>query len=464
MPYPNEHSARLQNPGKFDEDTFRRTNGGTIFGHIKVPKTIAIIWGKLKERNKPSDFPIPQALRFPIKNWDVVAAKKWLKDNDIKFISFEEAAGKFMIDEENTIGEIEYKSFPLEIFSCEQKDKEGQKFGIFTGAMATEDVDRGNEIIAADAFDKSLDRYRKSKRAIRLFYQHNTSELPIGIIPIESVSKEGNRWNIKGELNLDTQRGRDVYALMKQGALTDLSIGYSILDSVFDKGLKILKEIELWETSVVTEPMNEKAIIDGVKAATSFKDLPLADRGTAWDKTEANDRVRKFTGSEDNPSAKYRNAFLWFDSDNADNFTAYKLPYADVIDGKLTAVPRAIFAAAQVLRGARAGVDIPEADKGKVITHINRYYKKMGLSSPFEKDFYDYEDALEIKNKRDFENALRDSGLFSKKASIYLASFFNTEVKQSDSANVEEIKEGHQEILKKLDEFNCYIKKLCEGK
>ncbi len=90
-PYPNEHSARLQEPSKFDSTSFRRTSGGTLFGSKKVPSTISIIWGKLKGKAKPSDPPIAQALRFPTKDWTAVKAKKWLKDNKITFISWEAA-------------------------------------------------------------------------------------------------------------------------------------------------------------------------------------------------------------------------------------------------------------------------------------------------------------------------------------------------------------------------------------
>lgn len=93
-PFPNEHAARLKNPKDFDPDTFRRTKGGTIFGSKKVPTTISIIWGKLKGAAAPEDFPIPQSLRFPTKDWTVDQAKTWLKDNNIKFILFEKATGE----------------------------------------------------------------------------------------------------------------------------------------------------------------------------------------------------------------------------------------------------------------------------------------------------------------------------------------------------------------------------------
>jgi len=45
-PYPNEHSARLLDPGKFDK--FRRTKGGKLYNKIAVPATISIIWGHLE--------------------------------------------------------------------------------------------------------------------------------------------------------------------------------------------------------------------------------------------------------------------------------------------------------------------------------------------------------------------------------------------------------------------------------
>lgn len=91
-PYPNEHSARIKSPDLFDEKTFRWTADGTIYGKIKVPATVSILWGKLKGAAKPSDNPVPQAVRFPTKNWTAAQAKKWLKDNNITHERFEAAS------------------------------------------------------------------------------------------------------------------------------------------------------------------------------------------------------------------------------------------------------------------------------------------------------------------------------------------------------------------------------------
>jgi hypothetical protein len=95
--------------------------------------------------------------------------------------------------------------------------------------------------------------------------------------------------------------------------------------------------------------------------------------------------VRPFTGAEEAPNAKYRNVHLWYDADNKDNFTAYKLLIADVIDGKLQAVPRAVMAAGAIMDGARGGVDLPKDDIDRVKSHLAKYYKKMGDTAPWER-------------------------------------------------------------------------------
>ena len=116
-----------------------------------------------------------------------------------------------------------------------------------------------------------------------------------------------------------------------------------------------------------------------------FQDLPLADPERSWDRDAAEGRVRRWAEAEDAPNERYRKAFLWYDAAKADGFTAYKLPIADVIDGKLTAVPRAVMAAAQVLQGARGGVDLPARDVASVKRRVERYYHKTGKEARFRK-------------------------------------------------------------------------------
>lgn len=119
-------------------------------------------------------------------------------------------------------------------------------------------------------------------------------------------------------------------------------------------------------------------------AVTSFGDLPLADRDRAWDGAAAEKRVRAWADAQDEPNAKYRDAHVWYDADVKENFTGYKLLIADVIDGRLTAVPRGVFAAAAVMQGSRGGVDLPDKDRDRVKSHLAKYYAKLDDTPPWD--------------------------------------------------------------------------------
>jgi hypothetical protein len=121
-------------------------------------------------------------------------------------------------------------------------------------------------------------------------------------------------------------------------------------------------------------------------SVTAFQDLPLADRTREWDGDAAAKRVRKWAGAEDEPNQKYRDAHVWYDGDKKDNFTAYKLLIADVVGGKLEAVPRSVMAAGNIMKGARGGIDLPKGDIDRVKSHLAKYYKKMGETAPWERD------------------------------------------------------------------------------
>jgi len=120
-------------------------------------------------------------------------------------------------------------------------------------------------------------------------------------------------------------------------------------------------------------------------AVTAFQDLALADREREWDGDAAEKRVRRWADAEEGPNEKYRDAHVWYDAEEKDQFGAYKLLIADVIDGKLKAVPRGVMAAAAVMQGSRGGVDLPERDVDRVKSHLAKYYDKMDDTAPWDR-------------------------------------------------------------------------------
>lgn len=115
--------------------------------------------------------------------------------------------------------------------------------------------------------------------------------------------------------------------------------------------------------------------------------LPLGDRDREWDQEGARHRIFRWAGWEDDPKpSKAREAFLAYDDDTPTNLTSYKLPFADIVGGELKAMPRGLFAVAQMLRGARDGVGVPEEVLRSARRKVTTYYHKMGEDAPWEEE------------------------------------------------------------------------------
>jgi hypothetical protein len=118
--------------------------------------------------------------------------------------------------------------------------------------------------------------------------------------------------------------------------------------------------------------------------ANGNMDLPLAEQDREWDGDEVRERIFTRGGRDDNPQPeRARRAFFAYDDEHPQHKRGYKLPFADVIGQRLIAVPHGIFAVAEVLEGARGGVDLPgdviESIRGKVAA----YYRKLGAQPPW---------------------------------------------------------------------------------
>jgi HK97 family phage prohead protease len=325
------------------------------------------------------------------------------------------------------MSEIEPRYIGGRIVELKEASRDGVQLGIFEGYLSTWEPDTGGIYGIPDKFHPgawtaSLAEHKaRGSRQIRLKNHHGDL---IGGFPIELAHEDAVGLAVTGEVNLNTQQGREGWALMKQEVLTDLSAGYTAIEDRIEDTLRHIYEAKLWEGSLVDEPANQGARILELKRVVPFQDLPLGDRDRTWDAAAAVKRVKALTGSEEAPSAGFRRAFVIFDAENADNFGAYKLPIADVVDGKLVAVPKGIFAAAGAVSGARSPMKVSDAERSGAIRHLERYYAKMDEESPFdrkERRFFGVEEARSL-DARDLEAALHQTGSFSKGAARVLAS------------------------------------------
>lgn len=116
-------------------------------------------------------------------------------------------------------------------------------------------VDQGYDVLHNGSFSEI-------NRSIKMLYQHN--EL---IGSWDNVREDQNGLIVEGTINTKTSLGADAYELAKAGDLTDLSVGFKTKEYYFDdKDNRHITKADLYEVSLVSFPMNEKANIVSVKS------------------------------------------------------------------------------------------------------------------------------------------------------------------------------------------------------
>ena len=152
---------------------------------------------------------------------------------------------------------MERKSFSLEV-------KEVDSQGIFAGTANVYNIkDLAGDIVMPGTFAESI----ASKSRLPLLYEH---EHAIGVVDVAEME---NGIECTGRIALETSLGKDVYALMKMGAITGLSIGFLPLEWKWEGDTRIISKGTLLEVSAVAVPANQEARIAEVKAANEAKEL-----------------------------------------------------------------------------------------------------------------------------------------------------------------------------------------------
>ena len=160
------------------------------------------------------------------------------------------------------------KSYPMEI-------KEISDEGYFSGYGSVFDVvDDWDDVIVRGAFAETL-----QKKTPVMLWQHDSAE-PIGVY--ERIREDEIGLWLEGRLLLDIEKGREAHILLKNRAIRGLSIGFLPLawewETRDNTRVRVLKDIDLWEVSLVTFPANPKAVVDEVKTVRGLENF-LRDAG-----------------------------------------------------------------------------------------------------------------------------------------------------------------------------------------
>ena len=157
----------------------------------------------------------------------------------------------------------------------EQKDykfeiKQLTEDGTFEGYLSVFNVvDSYGDLVEKGAFKKTL----SEQKEFPLLWSHNMME------PIGSFTAEEDEYGlkIKGALNLDIPKAREVYSNIKKRIIKGLSIGYDSIQKLIDEGIRRLKELKLWEGSLCLFPACEKAVVTSVKSVIEALNIELKE-------------------------------------------------------------------------------------------------------------------------------------------------------------------------------------------
>lgn len=139
--------------------------------------------------------------------------------------------------------------------------------GVFTGyASLFGRRDGAGDIMMPGAFVASLKK--RGASGIRMLFQHNPGE-PIG--KWSEIRETAKGLYVRGVLNTRVQRGRELLALLEEGGLDGLSIGFRTIRARNERAIsaRLLLEVDLWEISLVTFPMLEGARVDVIQKMKS---------------------------------------------------------------------------------------------------------------------------------------------------------------------------------------------------
>jgi HK97 family phage prohead protease len=142
-------------------------------------------------------------------------------------------------------------------------------------------VDRGGDVVLPGAYAKGLARMEAEGRRVRMLWQHDPAS-PIGVW--DEVREDATGLFVRGRILTELAQGREAAALVAAGAIDGLSIGYRTIRADRDgAGHRRLVEVELWEVSLVTFPMQAEARVSAKAADAPWSELALLFEGARAD-------------------------------------------------------------------------------------------------------------------------------------------------------------------------------------
>lgn len=278
---------------------------------------------------------------------------------------------------------MEHKTLPLLYKEFEDERTVASLFAVMGN------MDDGGDVIFSGAFRKTL---KERPDRVKVLWQHDFSGPPVGV-PLEM--REIARADLPSALlraypeatgallgkvrYLDTPRGNEILAGIREGAITENSIGYDAVKFDFEdrKGadglvqrVRNLREVRLWDISPVNWGMNS--------ATRNLKGVAFADTGIsreAWaEPTLAQFGVLDLSDADEAEKGRLAAHYAWREGDTF--LYGHHAPRKDGVGPAVWAGVRG--ALARLLADGHLSAE----DRKMVYNHLAEHYAQFGEEAP----------------------------------------------------------------------------------
>lgn len=175
----------------------------------------------------------------------------------------------------------------------------------FTGLASTWEEDLGGDVIHKGAFARTLEHWRRSGKVLPLIDQHNYGSIRSVIGKLTRAEETDRGLETSWEV-IEGPDGDEALRRLKGGYIDSMSIGYEAVRWEMEQRegaeswerIRHLKEVRLYEVSLVIWPMNPGALID----ANSMKDLSAALKAGRITKEQLRALLEEPPAGEDEPA------------------------------------------------------------------------------------------------------------------------------------------------------------------
>ena len=173
-------------------------------------------------------------------------------------------------------------AFDQKTFSIDGTDE--RKFSGYANTF--DHKDRAGDNTQRGAFVKSIAKHTAAGTKVKMLAHHDKTR-PIGVWT--SMSEDAKGLFVEGRLTKGVRDSDEAYALLKDGALDAMSIGYHVVKEEYDRksGANLLHEIDLQEISLVAMPANEESVVTAVKSVHDIRSLETVLRDAGLSRKDA---------------------------------------------------------------------------------------------------------------------------------------------------------------------------------